>query len=360
MHINAITRVLRNQAQGAEQPGATGGAAPGPDFVQRTAQRLAAERGDAAPEPTPQPGEDPRRRTPEPGAGSDELQDDSHALDDFEDDQGPDDQDAPDPDDDDGTPDDDPGEDPEGEEDGTWEQRYKDLQAETTRLQQAMADVDQERAEESSNFLTMSYQVEDSLKDIRQRAEFLTTAMRGNAQRYQNIDWSQVPPDQVQAVQQQAHQAQVMAQNADRAYAQHEQYLEQQHIELRRRQAQVAHARLLRTIPGWREGHKEVLGKVRDFAAKSGMDPRAFNDMLDPVVIEWGYQAMQMAEAADGVKKQPRNRNKARQPRSHTRGTRQPRSVDGKFKKAAKQFNEQPNKQTFHEKTAARLARENR
>lgn len=342
-----------------EQAAEVGSAA----FVKRTAERLAGERaGDAGPakqqrqQPAPA-GDPPASRTPPQGAETDE-----HELGDQLEGGGQDDlsqEDWSDPDDD-GTPDyDDPDGDDDDPDNTDWEKRYKDTQAELTRLQQAQSSIDQERAEESSRFLETQFELEDSIRQVRQQAEFLRTAMTGNAQRFQNINWAQVPADQLPQVQEQARQAFAMAQQAEQAYQQHIQQAEHAEAQMRQRQARIAHARLSRTIPGWRENRQEVLKDLREFALSSGMAADSFAQLLDPVVIEWAYKARMMDKGQQTVKRERRNRDQQRPPR-HRGAQQQPRSVDGKFRKASKEFEQRPGRDTFRAKAEARLHRERR
>ena len=294
----------------------------GGSFRERKAAQLASERA-AGPQEVPQHGMDPDERAPQPVDGSaedvelDTSQEGLYAEDD--DDAEYDDgealaAEAPDTEDD--------GE-AEGE-DSTWEKRYGDLRAEFNRYLEKQRGFEREHAESMSQHLELRFELEDKLSEAAQRAEFLYNTMSGNAQRFRNIDWSQVPADQVQAVQAQAQQALMMEQQAAQAFQQVRQHAEETHKLVKKREAAIAKTRLRRTIPNW---SNEVYAELREFAVNSGMAPQAFNEITDPVLIEWAYAAKQIADMGrKGTQKRTTKRKAnvptSRQPRQQSRNDR--------------------------------------
>lgn len=230
-----------------------------------------------------------------------------------------------------------------------WEKRYADLRSETDSILSTREDMAKEHAQSMTEHARLRYELEDTIKDAVQRADFLKKTMGGNADQYRNINWAQVPPDKVQEVQQQAQQAFALEQQAANAYEQYMTYATDALENNRRREAEIAKIRLKRTVPNW---GNEVYGQIREFAVSQGMDEKAFNEITDPVLIEWAYNAMQAKQA--GSKVQTTTRRKAQPPRGRN-ARRQPRDERGQF--ASKQTI--PNqKGSFAEKHAHRLRAE--
>jgi hypothetical protein len=247
---------------------------------------------------------------------------------------------------------------PEAQDDGipagdeSWEKRYKDLQAEYTRLTQNREQVEQEQAETASEHLRLRFELEDRLDEAVQRAKFLKNTMEGNAGRFKNIDWSRVPPDQVQAVQAQAQQAFALQQRAAQAFEQVQAEAKEIRDQSKAREAAIAKARLSRTIPNW---SPETYTELRDFAVKSGMPAAAFNQITDPTVIEWAYTAMQTkAATSKGVADLTKPR-KARAPARRSAMKPQARNDRGQFAKKQVTPNERG---SFADKHRHRLAAE--
>jgi len=228
-----------------------------------------------------------------------------------------------------------------------WEKRYKDLQSETQAIRESRGEMDQEHAETMSGLLKLRFEVEDRLSEASKRAEYMKNVMAGNAQQFQNIDWSQVPPDKVQEVQAQAQQALMMSQQADNVWQQISQEESQQKEVLKQREAAIAKTRLRRTIPNW---SNETYGEIRDFAVQVGMPVDSFNEITDPVIIEALHAYRQLRNGSQKI--QPTRKSQA--PRGKA-ARRQPRDDRGKF--AKKQV--QPNQRgSFADKHAHRLRME--
>jgi hypothetical protein len=321
-------------------------------FTARKAEQLRVERANQPEQPAPAPRQpeqdtDLGDQTPQPDMGSADVEeDDSQGLyADGEDAEYED--DAEDPD---GTPSDESDTDYEAD-DVNWEKRYKDLQSETQAVRENRGEMEQEHAESMSQHLKLRFDLEDRLSEATQRAEFLRNTMSGNAQQYQNIDWSRVPPDKVQEVQAQAQQAFQLQQQADTAYDQIMGQVNDTKTKVKQREAAIAKTRLVRTIPNW---GNETYGELREFAVNSGMPANMFNEITDPVIIEWAYAAKQIREAGSkGVQSVTKTR-KAQPPRG--KGARKgPRDERGRY--ATKKV--EPNQRgSFADKHRHRLAME--
>lgn len=203
------------------------------------------------------------------------------------------------------------------DEDSPFKKRYEDLRAEFNRYLEQHKGFEQEHAESMSQHLELRFELEDKLTEAVQRAEFLYNTMSGNAARFKNINWSQVPPEKIQEVQAQAQQAMMMEQQAAQAFDQVRQQSEETQRLVKQREAAIAKTRLRRTIPNW---SNETYAELREFAANSGMAPQAFNEITNPVIIEWAYAARQLAEAGRHGSQRRTTKRKAKVPT-----TRQPR-----------------------------------
>lgn len=243
-----------------------------------------------------------------------------------------------------------PGEDQALEDSNTdWEKRYKDLQSETQAIREARGEMEQEQAQAMSQHLELRFELEDKLTEAVNRAEFMHNAMSGQAQRFQNIDWSQIPPDKVQEVQAQAQQAFMLHQQSEQAYTQMQAQVEQTRNQVKEREAAIAKVRLRRTIPNW---GNDTYSEIRDFAANQGMSAREFNDITNPVIVEALHTAMTIKRANSGV--QTSTTRKAQAPRGKA-ARKQPRTSQGKFAKTQIQPNQRG---SFADKHRHRLAME--
>jgi hypothetical protein len=316
-------------------------------FTERKAAQLREERearGEVEPQPIPQ--QDPAG-TPSEAMGSTEdvEQDEAQGLyaDDVTD--APEDDESVDPE---GTPTDD---DPEETGEGTdWEKRYKDLQRETQAVRESRGEMEKEHAESMGEHLKLRFEMEDKLTEAVSRAELMRNVMSGNAQQFRNINWSQVPPERIQEVQAQAQQALQMEQQADAAYQQMQEQVNETRNVVKQREAEIAKVRLKRTIPGW---SNEVYSELRQSAVESGMPATEFNEITSPVIIEALYAAMQNRRAGSTVQKVRTNR-KAAAPRGKA-ARRAPRDERGRYAAAKVEPNVRG---SFADKHRHRLAME--
>ena len=317
-------------------------------FTERKAAQLREERdarGEVEPQPvTPQ---DPALGTPSEAIGSTEdvEQDDAQGLYADEDTGALEDDPSVDPE---GTPTD---QDPEAAGGDTdWEKRYKDLQSETQAIREGRGEMEQEHAESMGQHLKLRFEMEDKLTEAVQRAELMRNVMSGNAQQFKNINWSQVPAEQIQQVQAQAQQALQMEQQAEAAYAQMTEQVNETRSVVKQREAEIARVRLRRTIPNW---SNDVYDQLRQSAVDSGMPATEFNEITNPVIIEGLYAAMQNRNAGSTVQNVRTNR-KAAAPRGKA-ARRAPRDERGKFAKARVEPNVRG---SFADKHRHRLAME--
>lgn len=295
-----------------------------PTFREQAMDRMASERDSTPVEPAP---ENPEHEEPEEIGNSEfsaddaafgevetqELQDDEYGSEDEQ--LEPDSDDQPDHD---------------------WEKRYKDIQRELTRYQQEREGYTSEISEMMVESTRTQHELEDSLGQAKQMAEMLTQQWAGNAQKFRNIDWSQVPADQIPALQQQAQQAIVAEQQA----RQHLEMVNHQQSAIyekqMQRQAAVATQRLKVRVPNW---NQETYSSIRNHAQGLGLDPKMFNTITDPAVIEMFHDSMMYRSA--GKKAKTLSKQKSRKP-SAANTQRSSRDNRGRFASAKQNFESNP------------------
>ena len=91
--------------------------------------------------------------------------------------------------------------------DHDWEQRYKDLQSEYTKLTQNREEFESEMAQQLTEVKRREFELDDVLQESRQHAELLVNAMKGQANQYRTMNWSAIPADQLPQYKQAAEQA---------------------------------------------------------------------------------------------------------------------------------------------------------
>ena len=235
------------------------------------------------------------------------------------------------------------------EEGHDWQKRYKDLQAEYSRVTENRTEMEQEQAEAMGENLRLKFDLEDRLNEAVGRAEYMANVMSGNASQYKNINWAQVPPEQLPQVQAQAQQALQMEQQSQAAWAQVKQQTDEARQTLRGREAAIARTRLKRSIGL----DNELYGKLHEHAVTRGMSSEEFKDITNPVVIEALHAQMQMMQAGNTVKANTQRNAKA--PRGGRAVKRTPRNARGQFEKTQTVPNQRG---SFADKHRHRLAME--
>ena len=233
------------------------------------------------------------------------------------------------------------------------EKQYKDLQRQFTKDRMQREEYE---AELSNNMVAVTktqHELEDSLNGARQMAELLREQWAGNANQFRNIDWSQVPPDKVQQVQQMAQNAMHQEQIANQRLAQIHEQQTQAFQQKMTRQAELASRALQVKIPEW---GSETYSSIRGNAESMGLSPEMFNMITEPSVIEMFYHSMLYKGA--GKKAKTVAKRKSQKPASANQA-RQGRNAKGQFMNAKKAFEESPNTRgAFAQMKAAQLAAE--
>ena len=318
-----------------------------PSFREQTLNRLAEERGARVEEPAPEyvqgtaPEELDDAVIEEPGTpeldSTEGILDEEAAAHDQDDDVEPQDDETPD------------------EVDHDWQKRYKDAQAELTRLQQSREEFEGELTHQLTEMKRREFELDDVLTEAQGNAELLLSALKGQADKYRNTDLSQIPADQLPMWQQQAaaafqHEQQVMGALA---------HIKQQHKEAQekqtKREADLALVRLRKTIPGWSNDKYRELG---EYTQSRGLDPSLFNTVTNPAVIEMFHDSMMYRQA--GSKAKTVSKQKVSKPANANAPTRV-RDARGKFVSAKQAFDAAPNERgAFAKMKEAQLAMERR
>lgn len=321
--------------------------APQPSFRERKAAQLSGERDAVTAEAPPVERADPtleERTLHQETESTEDLDQDipqGQADDEYEDDD-----DGELSEDPEGTLDASPEDDTEGSHD--WEKRYTDLRSEYDRVTGSREEMTSEHAEAMGETLRLKFDLEDRLGEATGRAEWLMNVASGNANQFRNINWSQVPPEQLPQVQAQAQQALAQEQQAQAAWNQIKGESDKAKAEFKQREAAIAKTRLKRSIGL----NNEVYGQLREHAVSSGMALQEFNEITNPVIIEALHAQMTMRNAGNTV--QTKNKRKAKVPRG--RGAKvTPRDSRGKFARSEVEPNQRG---SFADKHKHRLAME--
>ena len=297
-----------------------------PSFREQAMERMASERDATPVEPAPAhvPGEAPEEiGTPDPvtdmaevdeqsemeaeATETEEVIDESH----------------------DETPDDD-------DSDVDWQKRYKDLQSEYTRLTQTREEFESEMAQGLTDVKRREYELQDKLTEAHTHAEILMNAMRGQANQYREMNWQQVPADQLPQVKAAADAAFAQEASVNQALEHIKNQREQQYRVSMEREADLARTRLTKTIPGW---SNEVYGEIGEYAHSRGLDPELFKTITNPAVIEMFHDSMQYRSA--GSKAKTVSKRKASKPQAQNKPV-TARDARGRFANAKAQFEQNP------------------
>ena len=244
------------------------------------------------------------------------------------------------------------------DEDSTEDYRakYTELEKEYRRVTENRKKREQEHAEAMSNFVRSKHEFEDTITEAKRGAEYYANLANQQVAQFQNINWSQVPPDQVQNLQMQAAQAQQFAHQRMQEFESLKQWEQERRDQLRSREAEMAVARLRASIPEWSNEHYQALGEV---AREAGFSPEEYGEITDPRIIELLHYRWKTEQAVKGVKKTVKQR-KAKPPQNRS-GKLPPRNVKGQFRQAEKDFRENPNRRgAFAKLKAAQLQMERR
>ena len=221
----------------------------------------------------------------------------------------------------------------EGDED---EPTVKGLQQDLLTAQQALSRATANRKQIEEDFSTgiaenisMRHQLEDTMQSSTAQGEFWLGMANQQVSKFENLDWSQIPPEKMAAVRLQAQQA--MANRGQ--IVQHFKNLAEKNSKdrelIKGREAEIAKNVLSRRIPGWGDA---LYGKLRDHSVQLGYSSDEFNDLTDWRVMELIHRDYERGEAISKVQSVKR-KQKAQVPRNRN-GRLPPRSAKGRYRGA--------------------------
>ena len=317
-----------------------------PSFVERTAQRLAEEsRGpqtEAQPATAPTGTPDVELESAGDGYPDESIPGEAQEA------EGEYESEAPE-----GTPDDDY-EDEATESDTNWQSRYEEGQRKISEITENRQVMEQEHADMMATNLHLKHDLEDKFTEATRYAEnYLGGFNQQIAGMEHAFQSGQIEPDNLPGARQQyqnlINQRNGMANQVEQIKAQQS---EAEKVMLNR-QAEISRIRLNRTIPNWgREKHQEL----GEYAQSRGYSPDEFGKSMDYRFFELLNDSMMLNRAGDTVQKVKRAKT-ASGPSRNAR--QQPRSADGKYKQARKEFLDNPNQRgRFADMKAAELRKE--
>lgn len=308
---------------------------------QRIEERLEAESSSSEPEAVPETESD-LDETPELSAESEVSEDGALAADETEVDE----------EDLDETPE------SEAEGDTVWEKRYKDTQAEYTKVSEELSRF---RAEESQVFADMTgarYELEDKLTQGEQMAQYWANKAMAEVQQARQVNFANVPPDQIAQAQQWVQQTEAKFQQTQQELQRTMEAAKQAREDALAREAKISRARLTREIRDFDTVYPEI-GK---FAVDQGVNPAVFRDIVDPGLIRIINMAREMAGTPDAIE------TVTKKPKAKTHKVKNApqlqRDEAGRFKKAEEAMRTartpQERQKAFFEKKQMQLDREYR
>ena len=302
-------------------------------FQEKKLASLSAERGNQPAEERPRERTDPERVPVDQGESVDEQNDDDQALLADVDDVDTDDEYEEEPED--GNPSEaDTDEDTESVD---WEKRYKDTQAALSEATRNRKEIEQGLATQEAKTLESRFEMEDGIKEVRKASDFWMRTLQGNVDRFNNVQWHTLTPEQLQHAHQQKQQAEMQAQQFHGAYKQTNDMLNEREQQIRTRAAEVANLRLHRTIPNW---GNEKLGQLREYAAQRGYDPKLFSEITSAPLIEMIEESYRLNNPSQTVERTAKKRTRGKGPQRQAK--RVDKSKRGEVKRAQEAFKANP------------------
>lgn len=224
----------------------------------------------------------------------------------------------------------------ESEEYVVLEKRFKDTQAALHEKSEELSKLRKEVSESIADITRTKFDLVDRTSESEQIARYWHDKALAQVQQARAINFAQVPPEQVA-------QAQQFIQNAEANYQQVSNELKQtmeQGKKLRdeaiSREAAISRAQLTRDIPDFDAVYPE-LGK---FAVDSGVNPKVFQEIVDPGLIKLINKAMTLSREPDTV--ETLKQTKAKVPRSRA-VQEKARDAKGRFKKVDDAYRKETN-----------------
>jgi hypothetical protein len=239
-----------------------------------------------------------------------------------------------------------------------WEKRYKDAQRELTRYQQRSDEQSEEVAETVAANLQLKFDLEDRLEKAEKQAGFFMGNLNQQIQQLeQAFNQGQVEPEKM-AEARQYYQGLVQQRNQLEGYLQQVGTERSEAEKVRKnREAQIAQARLRKTIPDWSERKYQEL---RSYAVKRGYTVDEFNESTDYRYMELLHDSM-MLHSADSTVRNVKRKRRRKPPAGGKNVDRSPNTARRREARAKKDFLDNPNQRgRFAAMKAEQLHRERR
>lgn len=244
-----------------------------------------------------------------------------------------------------------------------WEQRYKDsqkdIQESREAAKQATEQLESLRAEESAAMADITgarFELQDLAEKNEQIAQHWANKALLEVQQARSINFANIPPEQVAQAQQWQQQAEINYQRTQAELSQTIESASKARADAIAREAAISRAKLTREIPNFDEVYPE-LGK---FAVDNGVNPKVFQEIVDPGLIKAIYKLMTLSATPNTIEAVKKT-IQAKAPRAKS-GQNQPRSIDGKFKRVDEAYRKEKDPKQrarlWEERTALRLAKE--
>lgn len=235
-----------------------------------------------------------------------------------------------------------------------WREKAENLQRELSRVTENRKKIEADFRNSTAENITFRHQLEDSVEQVTEQGKFWLNLAQSQVQQFENLDWSQVPPDKMAQVKAQAQQAMHRRDQILQRFQAMAQHAEQAREDSKRRQAELSRNVLSTRIEDW---SNEKYAQIREHSAKFHFTPDEFNEITDWRIIELLHRDLEREKAVETVQRVKRKR-KARVP--HNKSQRRPdRSANGRFQSAKAAAHANPgDRSKFREMQRQKLARE--
>ena len=246
-------------------------------------------------------------------------------------------------------------EDTEAPEEGSaeyWEARFRGAEKALSKATENRRAIEKEFADGISENITFRHNLEDLNNQAQQRAEFFLNLASQTVNQWEQLDWNQVPPEEIGKAKAQYQQAVAQRDQLTQALDQVSKKAAEDREISKTRQAEISRSVLQRRIPDWSD---DKYREVMSHGMKFGFDQKEMTEIVDWRVIMLLHNDMQTQQATEKVQ-QLKTEQKAKRPRNRN-ARQQPRNAQGRFRKSKDEAFAKPgDKGAFRQMMADRLA----
>lgn len=226
------------------------------------------------------------------------------------------------------------------------------LRAEKLKVEQALSRVTENRKKIEQDFsdgiaanTRLKFDLEDTIEQQKAQGQVWLHMANQQVQKYENLNWSQVPPEKLGAYKQQATQAMNQRDQIMQVYSGLEEKSKQARELAKDREAEVSRNWLSTNIPNW---GNELYSKLGEHATSLGYSAEDFQDITDFRIMNMIHKDFEKQQAVSKVQR-VKTQQKARAPRNRN-GRPQPKNAKGRFTSARKEaFSKPGDKESFRE-----------